>query len=65
MSVSKKRRIDDLNRKIIKIVCTKCKKISKNEKISKIDKPAGGNKAVQVGNFQEIINLCSTFIRYS
>ena len=34
-------------------------------KISKINKRAGGNKAVQVGIFQKIINLCSTFIRYS
>ena len=34
-------------------------------KISKINKRAGGNKAVQVGKFQKINNLCSTFIRYS
>ena len=37
----------------------------KNGKVSKIIKRAGGNKAVQVGNFQKINNLCSTFIRYS
>ena len=34
-------------------------------KISKIDKHAGGNKALQVGNFQKSNNLCSTFIRYT
>ena len=35
------------------------------EKSQKNNKRAGGNKAVQVGNFQKINNLCSTFIRYS
>ena len=34
-------------------------------KISKIDKHAGGNKAMQNGNFLKIDNLCRTFIRYS
>jgi len=32
-------------------------------KISKINKRAGWNKAVQVGIFLEINKLCSTFIR--
>ena len=35
------------------------------ENFNKIDKRAGGNKAVQAGNFQKIDNLCSRFIRYS
>ena len=35
------------------------------EKFQKINKLAGCNKAMQVGNFQKINNLCSTFIRYS
>ena len=33
-------------------------------KLSKIDERAGCNKAVQVGIFQKISNLCCTFIRY-
>ena len=37
----------------------------KKGKISKINKRAGGNKAVQVGIFQKINKLCSTFITYS
>ena len=40
------------------------KKIIKKGKISEINKCAGGDKAVQVGNFRKINNLCSTFIRY-
>ena len=35
----------------------------KKGKFSKINKRAGGNKAVQVGYFQKINKLCSTFIR--
>ena len=35
------------------------------ENFQKIDKRAGGNKATQVGNFQKINDLCSTFTRYS
>ena len=34
-------------------------------KISKINKRAGGNKAIQVGNFQKTNDLCSSFIRCS
>ena len=35
------------------------------ENFSKINKCAGGSKARQVRNFQEINNLCCMFIRYS
>ena len=33
--------------------------------LSRINKHAGGNKAMQVGIFQTIDNMCSRFIRYS
>ena len=39
-------------------------KNQKSGKISKNDKPAGCNKVSQVGNFQKVNDLCSTFIIY-